>query len=315
MLALTFALTLFYVFYASRSYLYSWLSLSRTKNPTDPPPSEATWVTVLLPIYNEPPPILDRLLKACTSFHFERYDVTLADDSTNPETLSVLGNWKNHERIRIVHRASRDGFKGAALQNALSQLGPRTTHLLIFDADFLPDPDDLTSLLTSFEDNSVAAVQGHQSHSLNADQNWVTRAVHASSAAGFTTELSARSRLGSFIQLGGTVMMVRRDAVDAVGGFKPHLAEDFELTLRLYLTGYKILYREDISVLAECPSRLVHVVRQNLRWSQGITSAFTQHFPRIFKSQRLSRREKMDLFLFGTFHLQALVFVAANILS
>ncbi len=145
MLALTFALTLFYVFYASRPYLYFWLSLSRARNSTDPPPSEAAWVTLLLPIYNESLLILDRFLKACTSFHFERYDVTLADDSTNSETLSVLGNWKNHERIRIVHRASRDGFKGAALQNALSQLGLRTTNLLIFDADIIPDPDDLTT--------------------------------------------------------------------------------------------------------------------------------------------------------------------------
>ncbi len=108
-------------------------------------------------------------------------------------------------------------------------------------------------------------------------------------------------------------MMIRRDILDEIGGFKPHLTEDFELTLRLYLAGYKVLYREDLSVPAECPSRLVHVIRQSLRWSQGTTSALTQHLRQILKSPRLSKREKMDLVLFGTSHLQALLFTASNI--
>ncbi len=309
------AISVFYFFYASHLYLYSYVSLARPRNIIDPPPLETSWVTVLLPIYNEPAKILNRLLKACTSFQFERYDIIIADDSTDPETLSVLEQWKNHDKIRIIHRPSRDGFKGAALQNALAHLPPRTTHLLIFDADFLPAPHILPSLLNSFENDTTAAVQGHQSHSLNAAQNWVTKAVHAAAAAGFTTDLSARGRLGSFIQLGGTVMMIRRDILEAVGGFKPHLTEDFELTLRLYLAGYKVLYREDLSVPAECPSRLVHVVRQNPRWTQGITSAFTQHFREILKSPRLSRLEKMDLLLFGTSSFQAQLFILANILA
>lgn len=145
-MALTLALSFFYLFYASRSYLYSYISLTHPKDPIDPPPAENTWVTVLLPVYNEPSPILNRLLRACTSFQFGRYDVMVADDSTSPETLRELKEWQSREKIRIVHRAHRDGFKGAALQNAISQLGPRTTHLLIFDADFLPHPSVLTSL-------------------------------------------------------------------------------------------------------------------------------------------------------------------------
>lgn len=110
-------------------------------------------------------------------------------------------------------------------------------------------------------------------------------------------------------------MMIRRDALDTVGGFNYHLAEDLDLTLRLYLASYKILYRENISVPAECPSKLIHVIRQNLRWSQGVTASITQHAPRILTSNRLSRLEKMDLFLFGTSHLQAVLFVMANIVS
>lgn len=110
-------------------------------------------------------------------------------------------------------------------------------------------------------------------------------------------------------------MLIRRDALETVGGFKPHLTEDFKLTLRLYLAGYKILYREDISVPAEPPSRIRDVASQHLRWSQGITESFLHHAHRILNSNRLSRREKLDLFLFGTFHLQAILFLAGTILA
>ncbi len=49
-------------------------------------------------------------------------------------------------------------------------------------------------------------------------------------------------------------MMIQRDILEEVGGFKTHLAEDFELILRLYMAGYEVLYREGISVPAECAS-------------------------------------------------------------
>ena len=109
--------------------------------------------------------------------------------------------------------------------------------------------------------------------------------------------------------------MLRRDILDAVGGFKPHLTEDFELTLRIYLAGHKILYREDLSVPAECPSRLTNVIRQTYRWSLGTTACFVQNAPLILMSRRLSKREKLDMFLFGTFYFQAPLFLAANIIA
>ncbi len=58
--------------------------------------------------------MLHPLLKACTSFQLERYDILIADDSTDPETLTVLEQWKNHQKIRIIHGPTREGFKGGA---------------------------------------------------------------------------------------------------------------------------------------------------------------------------------------------------------
>ncbi len=104
LVALALAISIFYFFYASRLYLYSYVSLARPRNTADPPPLETSWVTVLLPIYNEPPKILNRLLKACTSFQSERYDILIADDSTDPETLTVHEQWKNHDKNRVIHR-------------------------------------------------------------------------------------------------------------------------------------------------------------------------------------------------------------------
>ena len=52
---------------------------------------------------------------------------------------------------------------------------PKSTHVLIFDADFIPPSDIVSRFLARFRDDGVVAVQGYQRHDLNAEENWITR--------------------------------------------------------------------------------------------------------------------------------------------
>lgn len=53
------------------------MTLRGVGDPEDPPPDEGTFVTVLLPIYNEPARLVHRLLKACISLDFPQYELDL----------------------------------------------------------------------------------------------------------------------------------------------------------------------------------------------------------------------------------------------
>jgi cellulose synthase/poly-beta-1,6-N-acetylglucosamine synthase-like glycosyltransferase len=98
--------------YAARYYMFSLaVVFSRKKHaePKDPDLSIDPFVSVMLPVYNEPN-VIDRLLTACTSFDYPDYEVIVTDDYVD-ETTAKLERWSNPPRVRVIHRSSRTGWK------------------------------------------------------------------------------------------------------------------------------------------------------------------------------------------------------------
>src|SRR5204863_468943 len=56
----------------------------------------------------------------------------------------------DHPRVRVIHRTSRKGFKGGALQEALRRMNARTEYVMVFDADFVPPADAIWHFLDYF---------------------------------------------------------------------------------------------------------------------------------------------------------------------
>src|SRR3989338_1014985 len=53
--------------------------------------------------------------------------------------------------VKLLHRASRAGFKGGALQKALENTDGRAEYVCIFDADFVPYPDTIEQFVKTFQ--------------------------------------------------------------------------------------------------------------------------------------------------------------------
>ena len=112
--------------------------------------SRQPFVSIHLPMYNEKR-VVDRLLTASTSQDYPNYEVVVIDDSTDETTQILRSNWQGHPKVKIIHRESREGYKGGALQEALKISDPRTEFVVVFDADFLPYPDTITQFLKYFQ--------------------------------------------------------------------------------------------------------------------------------------------------------------------
>jgi cellulose synthase/poly-beta-1,6-N-acetylglucosamine synthase-like glycosyltransferase len=84
---------------------------------------------------------------------------------------------------------------------------------------------------------------------LNEPQNIVTRLVALERIGGYRVDQEARDSLGLITRFGGTVGGFRRTVLESTGGWDENiLAEDADLTFRVYLAGYKVKYVAD----AEC---------------------------------------------------------------
>lgn len=307
---LSFVETFILFLYALRWYIFAFVT-HRSKNfETDEKKgckAKFSFVSVLLPIYNEVN-VVDRLLKACTSFDSDSYEVIVVDDSNDKNTTKKLSAWMSNPLVKIIHRDNRKGWKGGALNVALDHLDKKSTHALIFDADFVPPKDLINRFLSRFEDDKIEVVQGYQRHNLNAEENWITKGVRVWTSLYNMVELNGQQQVGLFSPLTGCVFMIKSKLLKQLK-FEEVTDEDWNLTMRLYLKGHKIVYDPSLVASGECPNTLKRLFRQQSRWAEGHTRTFRSNFFKIWRSKFLNLKEKIDFTFIGASFLNSVLVV------
>ena len=107
-------------------------------------------VTIQLPLYNEMY-VVERLIDAVCRLEYPRHllQIQVLDDSTDETRavarLAVRRYADLGVDIEYIARSNRDGFKAGALAAELE--GATGEYIAMFDADFVPAPDFLTSCL------------------------------------------------------------------------------------------------------------------------------------------------------------------------
>jgi len=297
------------------------------------------FVSVHVAAYNEKR-VIERLLTALDQLDYPAYEVVVVDDSTD-ESVQILQRWQANHRFKILHRTSREGYKGGALREALKVTDPRTEYVVVFDADSVPFPDSIDRLLPLFYRVSdgtssrrmeaafgrveppsepgqikkraeVAAVQSYQWHVLNKSESWLTEAVRAEYAGSYMVERPFQDAVGALKMIAGTAYMIRADVLREVG-WGTSITEDWELTLKLYARGYKVVYTPWAETPAECVSTFARLARQRMRWAEGHTHNVRRWFLPIMGSAFVSPLEKVEFLFDTTYYLQAGLFVIGSV--
>ena len=289
-------------------------------------------ISVHLAVYSEER-VIDRLLTACSKLDYPNYEVIVVDDSRDA-TVNRLKEWilkeliSERQIVKIYHRANREGFKGGALNEALKHTNPKAEYVVVFDADFVPEPDILKKFLAYFGKHGpngngngtnggrygngrLAAVQGYQWHALNRSENWLTRGVTCEFSGSYMVDRTFQEVAGVMKMVAGSVYMVRADLLRKYG-WSASITEDWELTLRLYEDGYKVLYTPLIQAPAECPSTLGKLIRQRMRWAEGHTYNVKRHFFSVLASSKLGIREKLEFLYFAPYYLQSVFLIVGT---
>jgi len=277
------------------------------------------FVSIHVAAYNEQR-VIERLLTCLDQLDYPEYEVIVVDDSTD-ESVQILQRWQGRPRFKIGHRNSRLGFKGGALREALKVMDPRTEYVVIFDADSMPFPDSIERFLPYFYQASggnelkrreeVAAVQSYQWHVLNKSESWLTEAVRAEYAGSYMVERPFQDAVGALKMIAGTAYMIRADVLREVG-WGTSLTEDWELTLKIYKRGYKVVYTPWAETPAECVSTFSRLARQRMRWAEGHTYNVRRWFLPIMLSPSVTPLEKLEFLYDSAYYLQAALFVVGT---
>lgn len=278
------------------------------------PLGDEPWISIHLPFYNELN-VARRILEACMDINYTNFEVLVADDSrdTTVEILRERGWRHGSPIIKFVHRRDRIGYKGGALKEAMRYMHPLAEYIVVFDADFVPPANILRQFIQKFrlhekDTKPVAAVQGYQLHYLNRNENWITKGVRAEFSGSYMVERLAEEVYGAMKMVSGSVFMFRAGLLKELG-WNHSITEDWDLTLRLYLEGFKVVYTPLIQAPAEIPTTVRRIIRQRMLWAEGHTYAVRKYFLSVIRSGRISLAEKLEFLYLTPYYLQSCVFI------
>lgn len=309
-------LTAVMVAYLARHYIFTISVLRSAKKPKAPPKPASSFepsVSILIPAFNEEK-VIGRLLQRITELSYpkNKLQTVVIDDSSTDKTGQIADNFqKRYPYIEVLHRDRATGGKGksSAMNNGFAKATGEI--VLCFDADYYPQRDIVEKLTRWFIDPKVGAVQGRVVV-LNEPQNIVTRIVTLERIGGYRVDQEARDTLGLITQFGGTVGGFRKDILERLNGWDESiLAEDTDLTLRIYLSGYKVSYDVDAECYEEAVDNWRAYRRQRYRWSKGHMQCFFKHAWSVLKSKNLSVKQKLDgLLLLNVYFMPIIAFAS-----
>jgi cellulose synthase/poly-beta-1,6-N-acetylglucosamine synthase-like glycosyltransferase len=267
--------------YTARHYLFTLSRLfGRHRQPyIDITVADWPLLTVLVPAHDEERVIahaLDALL--ASDYPSDRFVIVPIDDRSTDGTWAILEDYAARfpGRVRPYRRAGGSApGKAAGLEEVGRTLGGEIH--IVFDADYVPGPRLLRQLAAPFVDPEVGAVMGRVVP-LNVGRSLLPRLLDLERSAGYQVDQQARMNLGLIPQYGGTVGGVRVAALRHVGGWRTDtLAEDTDMTLRLVLAGWEVVYQNRSECYEEVPETWASRERQIRRWAIGHTQAFVRH--------------------------------------
>jgi cellulose synthase/poly-beta-1,6-N-acetylglucosamine synthase-like glycosyltransferase len=297
-------------------YLNNFNSLEDLKEIEDV--NHTPFISIQLPFYNEIN-VASRILQACLNLDYENYEVMVLDDSRDETTKLIRDvRWRYSSRLKIIHRGNREGYKGAALSKALRYMHPETDYIMVLDADFVPPPDIIKRFIHELKGaeerggKPIAAVQGYQLHILNKDENWLTKGVRTEFSGSYMVERVAEEYYGGMKMVSGSVFLFDARVLKELGWGKS-ITEDWELTIRLYLKGYRVIYSPLIAASAEIPTSVNRLAKQRMRWAEGHTYNVKKYFWKVLSSPLLTLAEKLEFLYFAPYYLQSFFFIIGSI--
>ncbi|MFO0618360.1 MAG: cellulose synthase family protein [Polyangiaceae bacterium] len=261
-------------------------------------------VTVQLPLFNEST-VCERLIEATAELDWprDRLEIQVLDDSTD-ETTSIASACVERLRARgidavYIHRTNRVGYKAGALAHGLTTA--KGELVAVFDADFVPQPSFIRSIVSHFRDPKIAMVQTRWGH-MNRDVSLLTKVQALQLDGHHLVENRARFGADLLFNFSGTSGMWRVAAIADAGGWQHDtLTEDLDLSYRAQLKGWRFVYRPDVVTPSEVPEEVSAVRAQQYRWAKGTVQTFRKLMGTVLRSD-LPLRQRVEAFFHMTPH-------------
>ncbi len=235
-------------------------------------------VSIHVPCYNEPPEMVKQTLDALARLDYPDFEVLVIDNNTRDPAV-----WQPVEahcaalgpRFRFFHVAPLAGFKGGALNYVLERTAPDAQIIAVIDSDYCVEPQWLKHMVPHFSDPQIAVVQSPQDYR-DGGESLFKKLCFAEYKGFFHIGMVTRNDRDAIIQH-GTMTMIRRSVMQALGWADWCITEDAELGLRVFERGLSAAYSEQSYGRGLMPDTFTDFKKQRFRWAYGAMQIMKHH--------------------------------------
>jgi cellulose synthase/poly-beta-1,6-N-acetylglucosamine synthase-like glycosyltransferase len=243
---------------------------------------EKNWptTTIIVPCWNENNTVIATVNSLLNlDYPKDKLTITVVDDGSTDNTLSVLEIFKDNPQIKIYHK--ENGGKYTALNFGINNTNSELVGCL--DADSFVDKDALKNMIPYFENRKIMAV---------------VPAIRVHDAKNSLQKIQKiEYDLGCFLRkmltylnalhvTPGPFTIFRRKVFENIGQYKhAHLTEDLEMALRMQKHNYKIANSHRSFVFTVTPNTIKTLYKQRSRWAYGFLKNFTDYKSLLFKKE------------------------------
>ncbi len=275
------------------------------------------FVSILIPCHNEAI-VIERTIQSMLAMLYpkERMEILVINDGSEDETEEITTRMaRRHREVKLVNIPEGEGGRGKSRALNIGLEHSMGDVIAIFDADNHPEPDSLFNLVANLLENpKLGAVLG-KVRTINRDRGYLPPFINIEFITFQWIIQGGRYKLFGLATLPGTNYVIWRKVLDKAGRFdEDAVAEDAELSIRLYEMGYRIKFIPYAVTWEQEPEDMKTFIRQRTRWAQGI-SYIVRKFLRV-AFQMKNRRIMVDLFyMFSLYYMFFFALLLSDVIA
>lgn len=285
------------------------------KNKAITPLKSYPFVSILIPAHNEEV-VIEKTLMAMAKLYYpkDRYEVIVINDNSKDKTGEIIERLKvKFSDVAINHLEIIGEMGGKGKSNALN-LGYKVAkgeYFVIYDADNTPNRLALHYLVEEIQSNERYGAVIGKFRTRNKERNMLTRFINIETLSFQWMAQAGRWELFKLCTIPGTNFIIRRSIIDAIGGWDPDaIAEDTEISFRIYQMGYQIAYYPLAETFEQEPETIKVWLKQRSRWVNGNLYVLFKNIAHIHQIKNWAIL--FDLFYYFSVYI---LFLAAIIVS
>ncbi|MGE7272558.1 glycosyltransferase family 2 protein [Brevibacillus panacihumi] len=281
-------------------YLRYARSIPDWENNEQPKPT----VSILIPAHNEEV-VIERTIKAMLRLAYpkDKLEIIVINDNSSDRTGEICDFYAaKYPYVKVVHTKPPHAGKGKS--GALNQGLAHSTGeiIVVYDADNTPERKAVHYLVLALQNDPRAGVAVGKFRVVNAAKNLLTHFINIETICFQWMAQAGRFFWFRVTTIPGTNFAIRRSIIEELGGWdEKALAEDTELTIRVYNAGYYIRFFPAAITWEQEPENWKVWWKQRTRWARGNQYVVLKFMGRLFSLRKKSIMFDLVYFFFTYF--------------